>query len=183
MDQWIVLSVFVSYGFFVAAHLLTFRFFKPEEVLKSLMRVVTASFLFHGAAFFLFYGNISVPVVVVLLLSSLILGFLIFVHILCIFGPYETSLRLRLVRELYQGPPNGMSKEDILKKYNARMILETRLSRLTASGELIQHGETYVINKHVNVFFFIDVVVGVLQKIIDPDGSFLSTKDKSCSRD
>ena len=183
MDQWIVLSVFVSYGFFIAAHLLTFRFFKPEEVLKSLMLVVTASFLFHGVALFLFYGNIFVPVVPVLLLSSLILGFLIFVHVLCIFGPYETSLRLRLVRELYQGPPNGMSKEDILKKYNARMILETRLSRLTASGELIKNEETYEINKHVNVFFFIDAVVRVLQKVIDPDGISLSAKDKPCSSD
>ncbi len=179
MDELIVLSVLVSYGFFVVLHLGLFRFFKPEEVLNSLMRVGILAGCGHFLFFYLLYENIRIfPVLEsgflseifslapAAVLSFFILGLLVFVHVLCLFGPYETSIRLRLIRELYHGPSSGMSAEELLQNYNAIFILEKRLRRLIASGELIQQGEIYQIKKNVNIFFFIDFIVRNLQKII-----------------
>ena len=192
MDQLIVLSVLASYGFFVALHLVAFRFLKPEQVLSSLMMVAIFAGGGHFGFFYLLYKNIPAFHIlepgemfseIFLLfpaaaLSFFILGLLVFVHVLCLLGPYETSIRLRLIRELYRGPLSGMSAKELLENYNAVFILEKRLKRLTTSGELIRQGEIYKINKQINVFFFIDFIVVFLQKITSPQ-----TRDPACSND
>ena len=170
VDALIVLSVLCSYGFFVALHLITFRFLKTDEVLKSLMRVVVLSFLFHFVWLSLDPLDLLDALgladrVLVFVVSFAILALLLFVHVLCVFGPYETSIRLRLIRELFRGPGQGMREEAILKNYNAEMILKKRLGRLSSSGELLLQDGRYRINKHVNVFFFIDFMAGILKRM------------------
>ena len=54
---------------------------------------------------------------------------------------------------------------DILKKYNADMILQRRLERFVSSGELSLDGKEYRCQNRFNVFSCIDVASRILKKI------------------
>ena len=56
----------------------------------------------------------------------------------------ETARRIRLLRELYEAP-FGLSREEILKKYNAPEIINIRTSRLLNNGQIIlRYGRYYI---------------------------------------
>ena len=171
LDRFVVASAFSSFLGFLSLHLITFRFFKAEKVLKSLkdiFLVVLLSYIFF--AFFwwktifpkgLLPGPASpIPdlwgLALGMTLSLFIFTLLTVGYVFWIFGPYETSIRMRLIRELYQGPRQGMELGQLLKNYNAQEILKRRLVRLVSSQELVREKERYSLGCPVNVFFFID---------------------------
>lgn len=47
----------------------------------------------------------------------------------------ETARRIRMLREL-AAAPEGLSVEDMVRRYSAREILERRLERLSAAGQI-----------------------------------------------
>jgi len=58
----------------------------------------------------------------------------------------ETARRIRLLRELY-GAADGLTKEEILKRYNAKEIVNLRVSRLLKSGQIVlSEGRYYIKN-------------------------------------
>lgn len=48
----------------------------------------------------------------------------------------ETARRIRILRELYDSN-GGLSLEEILKRYNAKKMVELRLQRLLSNGQVI----------------------------------------------
>jgi hypothetical protein len=54
----------------------------------------------------------------------------------------ETARRIRLLRELYESP-GGLTKEEILRKYNADAIINIRLGRLLNNKQIILHDGKY----------------------------------------
>ena len=58
----------------------------------------------------------------------------------------ETARRVRIVRELY-GFEAGLSMEEILGRYNARDIVDMRISRLVNNGQVVQQNGRYYIGK------------------------------------
>lgn len=48
----------------------------------------------------------------------------------------ETARRIRILTELY-GPMDGLTKEEILQRYDAKYILDRRLDRLIANNQVI----------------------------------------------
>ncbi len=60
----------------------------------------------------------------------------------------ETARRIRLLREL-QKSSNGLTLDNILRAYNAKEIIENRLSRLLKSGQIIEKNNKYYIGKPV----------------------------------
>jgi len=60
----------------------------------------------------------------------------------------ETARRIRLLRELKK-TSNGLTLDDILRAYNAKEIIENRLSRLLKSGQIIEKNNKYYIGKPV----------------------------------
>ena len=55
----------------------------------------------------------------------------------------ETARRIRILRELAESE-NGLSREEILVRYNARQILAVRIARLEGNGQLRLENDRYV---------------------------------------
>jgi hypothetical protein len=56
----------------------------------------------------------------------------------------ETARRIRILRELYDSK-NGLSKDEILSKYNAHQIISKRIERLVNNGQIIfKDGRYYI---------------------------------------
>ena len=58
----------------------------------------------------------------------------------------ETARRIRILREVFD-EPEGLSLEEILRRYNAKEIIERRLQRLLANGQIIAKEDKYYIGK------------------------------------
>ena len=160
-----------SFGIFLLIHFLTFRWLRPEELLKSLLACVAViavlPVVLMGMLFLMKAAQASVAVwILSVLLALLITGLLSFVYITCIFGPYETSIRMRLVREIARAGGKGISHPELLERYNPKTILDIRLRRLKGSGDVVEQGGLYRTGGKDNFFFFFDKIAGVLKQWI-----------------
>lgn len=63
----------------------------------------------------------------------------------------ETARRVRLLRELYEAA-DGLTKEGILKRYNAQEIIDVRTSRLLNNGQIILREGKYYIGSPLMAF-------------------------------
>ena len=95
-----------------------------------------------------------------------ITGLLSFVYVTCVFGPYETSVRTRLIREMAKGSLDGISHQELLQGYNVQKIVNIRLRRLMGSGDIIEQGGHYRAGNTRNVFFIFDAIAVVIKKWI-----------------
>ncbi len=171
MDAMTIGAGFLSFALFLAVHFITFRWVRPERLLRSLL-IGTVLMLALPAV--LIFGLWSVKAadlslgawVCAALVSSLIEGLLCFFYVLCIFGPYETSVRMRLVREIAAGGACGITFKDLDQRYNAESIVQVRLQRLLGSGDIVEHNGLYRIISHKNLFFIFDAIAGILKKWI-----------------
>ena len=100
------------------------------------------------------------------LLALLITGLMSFIYIASIFGPYETSIRMRLVREIAKGKEAGISFEALLKSYSDKTILDIRLRRLVGSGDVIEKDGIYYQGSKRNFFFAFETIALTLKKWI-----------------
>src|SRR5271167_632156 len=92
-----------SFGIFMIIHLISFRRLRPEQLLRSLflilIGILSLPVFLMGIMFVLKISNETWQTWVCgTFLAMLIDGLLCFDYVLCIFGPYETSVRMRLVR-------------------------------------------------------------------------------------
>ena len=162
---------FSSFGVFLLIHLIIFRWVRPESLLKSLLVcvVVVMGFpvLLVGILYILKAADAPLQAwACAAVLALAIQGLLSFVYILCIFGPYETSVRMRLVREI-AASSTGISKEELLQKYNAETIVNIRLRRLMGSGDITQKDGLYRVVRRKNFFFIFDAIAGSLKRWIN----------------
>ena len=67
------------------------------------------------------------------------------------FNVSETARRLRLLVELLDAGPRGLSLDEVLRAYNARMIVEARLRRLVAGGQLALADGRYVLRRSLGL--------------------------------
>ncbi len=168
MDQIILTSSILSFCGFLGCQAVVFRFLKPEQLLKAIMLMAvwagSADILLAGvwSVNFSFFKSITGVGV-----SLVLLGLLLFVYILCLFGPYETSIRMRLIREIAKAGDEGASLEHILGQYNARIMLDNRLKRLTGSGDVVIQDGIYRIEQHHNAFFLIDRLAQAMNRFIN----------------
>ena len=161
----------LSFGIFFIVHLIATRRIRPEQLLSSLY-LSSALTLFCPVV--LIFGLCILQVIkvaffqciIMALLAALIHGLLCFNYILCVFGPYETSVRMRLVREIAKCSAQGISMEELAQKYNTKIIVDIRLRRLEGTGWIIKHNDRYQIGSATNAFFIFDVVAAVLTKWI-----------------
>lgn len=59
----------------------------------------------------------------------------------------ETARRIRIMRELAEAGPEGLSKEELLARYNARAMAEVRLARLLNNMQVIEREGRYYVGK------------------------------------
>jgi hypothetical protein len=165
-------SSFFSFGIFLLVHLTTFRWVRPEHLLRSLLLCVIGVMALPMVLMGIFYILKTVDAsllawVCAAILASLIQGLLCFVYVLCVFGPYETSVRMRLVREIALTASGGISMEELSGRYNHQTIVNLRLQRLVGSGDIVENNGLYRAGRRRNFFFIFDAIAGVLKKWID----------------
>ena len=162
---------FMSFAFFLLIHFIVFRWLRPEALLSSLaftgMVVMGLPVLLMGLFFILNVADYSWQVgVLSTVLAMLMGGLLCFVYVLCVFGPYETSVRMRLVREIEKGGKQGLTFSELSKHYNPHTIVRMRLERLIGSGDLMEKDGWYYLKRRQNFFFLFDAVASILRKWI-----------------
>ncbi len=63
----------------------------------------------------------------------------------------ETARRIRLLRELDDAPA-GLTREEMLKRYNAQQIINIRMSRLIHNGQILLRDGRYYVGSPVMLF-------------------------------
>ncbi len=165
IDDFLILANSLGCFFlFAFLQLVIFRFLGTKEVLKMLMiLIIGAGFLNILISLINFYSR-SLEIVFVVSLSSLVLyGLMAFLYIICIFGPYESSVRLRIIRELYKVYPSSITLAELLKEYNSQKIIDRRLQRLTFSNDITWDGIFYQISRKKNFFLISDKIAACLK--------------------
>lgn len=170
LDMVIVGWAAVWFAVFIAAQLIVLRMVHPEAVLRWIVNIFAAVSVIQLIALAIVYYGFqwSYPggIVLTAVMSYALFVLLAFVYIVCVFGPSETSIRIRLVRELWEAK-GRITHEELFKRYNGRMILERRLQRLVYAGQISERQGKYVLISKANAFFVIDVVAGLIQKILN----------------
>jgi hypothetical protein len=160
----------ISFLAFFLLQVIVFRIVHPEAVLRWIMNIFMIVSVLHLFTMAIAYNYLQLDypggVLLMAAVSYFIFGLIAFVYILCVFGPSETSIRIRLVRELREIKGGRLTHDELLKKYNGRLILERRIQRLLYAGEIIEQNGKYVLLNKANAFFMIDAVAGLIQKIL-----------------
>jgi len=72
---------------------------------------------------------------------------LVYWYVFGFFNLGESARRIRLLVELRAAGDRGLTRAEILTAYNARMIVDARLGRLLAGGQVVERGGRYFIGK------------------------------------
>ena len=172
IDRFMIGIAIVSFVVFLMLLILVFRLVERKEVLKWLVYVFCMALIVNlGLTFwFMLQQNVLftmglAAILTILILPVVLYSLMSFCYVLCIFGAYESSVRLRIVRELDEAGTEGLSWEDILKRYNDDTILKIRLARFISSKELNFDGTYYQVQRTHNVFSFFVKISHLMKKI------------------
>lgn len=172
VDAWDLRIVGLAAGSFVVfftLHLIGARLTKTEVVFKWLINTFLAATAVHIVLAWFVVRDIpgTGDGVLAALLAYLIFGMMAFFYILCIFGPYESSIRIRIIRELRRVHPKGLSWEELLRIYNGEVLLKNRLKRLLGNHDVLCTDGRYTLNKTHNMFFFLDGIAGLIRRLTE----------------
>ena len=159
VDVFVVKSALLSFALFCAVFLPSLRFLPPAAVLIGIVRIFAAVTVVHLVSGVIALAGMPAaagPLTLFtasgcLLVSLVLYGLMSFLFIVCVFGPFETSVRLRILREL-SAAPQGLSEEQLFFKYNNRIIIQRRLDKLLCSKKVSFDGRVYRLKKKM-VFF------------------------------
>lgn len=170
LDLAILFASAGSFLFFFILQVIVLRIVHEDAVLRWIINIFCVASIGHFALLALFF-SVSSPeypggLIFMTAISYVLFGMMAFVYILCVFGPSETSIRVRVVRELYDIKGAKMTHDALLKRYNGEAILKRRIQRLQLAGEISLENGKYFIKNKSNAFFLIDAVAGILQKIL-----------------
>ena len=172
LDKFLAVNSLATFITFILLQIAVFRFVRRENVLNWLVYLFCAAagvdIIISGC--YLWQNQIIqfsslIEILYIYILMLCIYGLVSFCYVLSIFGVHESSIRLRIIRELDEKGPEGISWEGLSQHYNAGMILKIRLGRLVASRDLIFDGEFYWLNNRHNVFSVIHSVGRLLKSV------------------
>lgn len=171
MDLLAVFIAATSFGLFLLIHMVACRRMSADDLLKSLWRTCALTLILPCilTILILMLKITVLPFLVwscIAFVATALHGILCFVYVLCVFGPYETSVRMRLIREIFKAPPQGLTQSELNACYNHESIARIRLRRLTGSNYIVEKDGLYRVGGATNVFFVFDIITGVLIKMI-----------------
>ena len=169
LDFSVLLNVGLSFSLYLLIHFVIFRFIGSQHVLNMLVVNYLVGALGSIAITLILARGCCQNIFMEVVFGSAALGLytlICFVYVLCVFGPYESSIRLRLLRDLYLAGSKGKSWTEILENYNSKEILRIRVERFLGSGDLIKEGDVLKIGQHKYIFLFLESTARTLQKII-----------------
>ncbi len=169
LDMLSVIDGFASFSIFLILLGFMLRFIHAGQILTTIKRIFLIAFVINImlVACSSLVLERDLPwgdYVIVGCVSLMIYGLLSFVFILCLFGPNETSIRMRLIA-LIGKHADGLRREDIASQYNASTMLQVRLKRLVGAGDVSCIDNQYKLLNQGNAFFIIDQLAALLKKL------------------
>jgi hypothetical protein len=151
LDLAVVGTALVSFLFFLVLHVIVIRR-RPDS--SAFQALVASCALFAtldaGAWLWLMIAGgqpladyPATDIAVAGVASLALYGLLSFDYVIGWFNLGETARRIRLLRELARAPGQRMTADELLRVYNADMIVTARLGRLVSSGQLRVDGDRY----------------------------------------
>lgn len=168
--DWIVASdALAAFVFFLILQLIFFRFIPRSDVLQGLKNLTIFSLCVNlGADIFRLKAlGMGLPVVIMCsAVSAALTALLIMIYVLGCFGLLESSIRARLMWELYKLHPRPLPLPELMKDYNAETILKTRLERLSAAKEILFDGKNYYPGSQMSLFVFKEWIGNIIKNIL-----------------
>ncbi|MDP1722111.1 MAG: hypothetical protein Q8L37_02785 [Candidatus Gottesmanbacteria bacterium] len=155
MDIFILAGSVGTFLIFLALHVLVLRQISDRSVIP----VFWMTYVFVSMAAHVFLGIVSsmrgmgaVPTLGIVAASFLLSTLLTGNYFMGIFGVMESSIRMRVLGEVVRAGRAGVSRRTLLTHYNHMKIVDKRLARFVASGDIERMGEVYVSRKPFTFF-------------------------------
>jgi hypothetical protein len=141
MDSFILLMTLISCFVYIAAQTVVFRLIHED---RALMWLVKLYFFVEASSLITGYLVLSEHMTVTLVLwhGGLFTLFVVS-YIQSIFSFLEASVSVRLLTEIASGGKRGVTKDQIIKSYNRNSIVERRVSRFVAGGDIVKQKSAY----------------------------------------
>lgn len=172
LDLFVIKSALTSFLLFAVVFFFALRWISQPAVLNWIVRIFVLVAIIHffhavialrGMSPFASQTNLFAASFC-LLISFVIYGLTSFLYIICIFGPFETSVRSRILRELCSCYPEGFSYQQILTKYNNRVIIQRRLDKLLCASKVSFDGQFYRLKKKMTFFSLTEFFVKQMKR-------------------
>ena len=154
MDLNIVVSAIVPFICFLCVLPILFRVSAESKSTQYMLYIAIVGIV-QSIGIWVYFGlnaelsimNIWIGGVYVIAIYAL----LVLLFLLGIFSIFEASLTLRFLLEIASGE-NGISNQALLSKYGVVKIIQRRLERMIASGDLLHKGNAYTLGKTQSYF-------------------------------
>lgn len=173
IDFIIISCTLACFVVFILFQFIIFRFTKQKNVINSLIMITLSAFIFVNLMCYIFINlsgikiEYSVGVIIfAMLMVLLIYGLLVYLYSLYVFGVNESSIRIRLLREISDGQARGILLSDLSKRYNDDVIINTRINRLLSSGEIKLKNGKYCMGNSFGIFALQSFIIYKLKKVL-----------------
>lgn len=132
-----VISLFVE----VVTQVLAFRLFGRKHLLRSQVVGFLGGSVAFAVLFFGVIGENSLGPILANAIGFVALAYGYF-HFLNL---GETARRVRIMREIADGPKEGLTLDEIVSRYSAKELIEKRLNRLLKTKQIVLRDGNYFI--------------------------------------
>jgi len=152
-----VLTPFIGLAACVVSHVLISRLSPGLQRVRSILASVgvgLAVVLWLGALFFSGDARRGATVAGWEMIPAWALAYvcLVYCYLLGFYVLGETARRIRLLVELLGAGERGMTLEEILSVYNAQMIVDARIERLLAGGQVVIRDGRFVTGNRLMLY-------------------------------
>lgn len=158
MDIFIIINTLISITAYFILHIIILRKIKQNDIFKWLVYI----YLLAGVIPLLAGCKVSIFGSIV---SLMFYTLLVLAYVMAILGVVESSIRIRLLKEIYDAGEKGIKLEQLLKKYNKDVILHKRLQRFLSAGEISFSKGKYQPEKKFTAYSLPDFAIRMIWKL------------------
>lgn len=151
MDGPILVTAIFALIVFLVVHAVVYRCFGDRKVFSVILAIwfiiATSSFVVGG------------------ILAAALFGLSAFSYILAIFGTTMTSVRIQILMAIARAGKRGIAKSALRRQFTRESVINDRLRRLIASGEIQMNGTNIRPGKRFSYFLFHTYLVVYLVRL------------------
>ena len=155
---YIIFLPFISI-LFSSSLFLFFQFFSNKKYLSNLIISFFLIFVLILIIIFEFSQNLSDQQIFYLIFAYLCNSFIF----ICLIQTPISSLQLAILRIIYLSP--GISRKEIIKKYNSKHIFEERIERLEATNIIYRNKSSFFL-KNKKILLYLNFLL-ILKKLFN----------------
>lgn len=168
IDILIITVSVVGFILFIALHLIIFRNINSDQVFRWLFNIFfTVGIVIIGIEVLLLFhveylSTSTFAKLIIITLTLLLYTLWVFVYCFSLFATVGTAIRIQLLDLVTNAGSTGITKTEILKCINKKIILKHRLQRLVSSGDLDYSNNKYRLKNHWSLIFVPAIVVKIM---------------------